>query len=391
MPQNTADDAAGAPPPMLSPASTTAVGAKAAQLGSEVDRLDLAAAACDTNDKEIKAQRTQLSNDYFARVGQIEAHLQAGTTAGNPELVATWQGARSALGSLDGQAARLGDLVTTCTDHTAQATYLAQSVKATMALRGAVDADRSELIKQTGRVASIQASLEATLSVMLDELNRQNDMLLVEHRNLETLAHAIDVGELLGGNLALRAGSMPSWSAAPAEPHAPRHIHTAPLAAPGTPHALAPAPSGTVDSTSPDAAPAPAPAPDAGSTPTPPTPIRFRRHHHHPSTDLMHPAVAHFRHHRPLLVIPLGDNTAYEHALYGAVSNVLNRRPEARFVIEATVQRDPNRTKAVLDASAAQRQADAVAMSLAAFGLPQSRVTTTSSFGPGGIRIYAAQ
>lgn len=390
MPQSPADDGAGAPPPAMSPVSTTAVGAKAAQLGSEVDRLDLAAAACDGNDKEIKAQRAQLSNDYFARTAQIQSRLQAGTTAGNPELVAIWQGARGALASLDGQAARLGDLVTSCTDNTAQASYLGQSIKATMTLRGAVDADRSELIKQTGRVASIQASLEATLGVMLDELNRQNDMLLVEHRNLETLAHAIDVGELLGGNLSLRAGPMPSWSATPMAPRPPRHIHTAPLAAPGKPHALVPAPTGTVESTSPDAV--PAPAPDAGSTPPPPMPIRYRRHHPHSSSfDMTHTAVMQFRHHRPLLVIPLGDNTAYEHALYGAVSGVLNRRPDARFVIEASVQRNPNRSRAVLDASAAQRQADAVAMSLAAFGLPQSRVTTTSGFGPGGIRIYAAQ
>ena len=352
----------------LAGTSATSVGARAAQLGQEVDRLDASAGSCSATQADIKTQRGQLSTDYFTRVAQINAHLQAGTTAGNPELVAAWQGARSALDSLDREAARLGDLVTSCTDDTAQATYLTESIRAAMSLRGAVDADRAELVRESGRVGSISSSLELTLDLMLDDLNRQNEMLLVEHRNLTTLAHAIDVGQVLGGNLALRATPLPSWTA-PMRTIAPPPLHH---------HPHHPAP---------DAAPA------DGVTPAAPSPADaappHKRHHHTAQGSEFRPILAHYHHHRTVMVIPLGNDGSYEHALYSAVNTVLSKQPDARFVVEPAVQRNPNRGRAVLDASAAQREADAVARSLAAFGLPQARVSTTSTVsGSSGIRVY---
>jgi len=359
----------------LAGTSATSVGARAAQLGREVDRLDASAGSCSVTQADIKTQRGQLSTDYFTRVAQINAHLQAGTTAGNPELVAAWQGARGALDSLDREAARLGDLVTACTDDTAQATYLTESIRAAMSLRGAVDADRAELVRQSGRVGSISSTLDLTLDLMLDDLNRQNEMLLVEHRNLTTLAHAIDVGQVLGGNLALRATPLPSWTA-PVRSMAPPPLHHHPR----HPAASPPPESAPADGTAP-ATPSPA---DAAPPPKP-----HKRHHHTAQGSEPQPILGHYHHHRTVMVIPLGTDGSYEHALYSAVSTVLAKQPDARFVVEPAVQRNPNRGRAVLDASAAYREADAVARSLAAFGLPQARVSTTNTVsGTSGIRVY---
>jgi hypothetical protein len=374
----TASDPGTAPSPAefgLAGTSATSVGARAAQLGREVDRLDASAGSCSVTQADIKTQRGQLSTDYFTHVAQINARLQAGTTAGNPELVTAWQAARGALDSLDREAARLGDLVTSCTDDTAQATYLTESIRAAMSLRGAVDADRAELIRQSGRVGSISSSLELTLDLMLDDLNRQNEMLLVEHRNLTTLAHAIDVGQLLGGNLALRGTALPNWTA-PIRSTAPvplHHRHSVVVHQPAAPAA---------DGAAPDATPAPA---DATTPPARP----HKRHHHTAQGSGAQPILAHYHHHRPVIVIPLGGDGSYERALYSAVSTALNKQPDARFVVEPAVQRNPNRGRAVLDASAAHREADAVARSLASFGLPQARITTTGTVsGTGGIRVY---
>ncbi|MGB8839559.1 MAG: hypothetical protein WCC64_00675 [Aliidongia sp.] len=354
--------------PSVSPASavsvpSTSVGARAAQLGQEVDQLDVSVGLCGVTASDIKTQRTGLSTDYFGRIAQINAHLETGTTAGNPELTAAWQAARGSLGSLDREAARLGDLVTSCTDDDAKATYLAQSIRAAMSLRGAVDADRAELIKHSGRVSAISSSLELTLGLMLDDLNRQNEMLLVEHRNLATLAHAIEVGQLLGGNLAFKTAALPGWTVPP-----PHHRPTV-LSDNG--HPAAPAQTAAL-------------APDA-------TPVKARKPHHHAApTGTVSPTKTYFHHHKPLIVVRVSDDAIYEHALYSAVSNVLSKRPEARFVVEASVQHNQNHTRAVLDASTAQRQADAVVRSLTAFGLPQTRVITANTVAgaDGVVRVY---
>jgi hypothetical protein len=370
-----------APPPAPpSAVSATTVGARAAQLDKEVDQLDVQAGLCGVTASDIKAQRTELSTDYFTRVAQINARLQAGTTAGNPELTAAWQAARGSLGGLDREAARLTDLVTTCTDDDAQATYLTQSIRAAMSLRGAVDADHAELIKHSGRVTAIAASLELTLGLMLDDLNRQNEMLLVEHRNLTTLAHAIDVGQLLGGNLALKMGALPSWTAPNPAPVAPHHHPTA------LSNSTQSAP------TKADAAASHHEAAHGGATAGAAHSTKARKQHRHVApTNQAPPAKTSFHHHKPLIVVPLTADASYEHALYAAVSSVLSKQPEARFLVEASVQRNPNHTRAVLDASVAQRQADAVVRSLTAFGLPQTRVVTmnTVTGTDGAIRVYA--
>jgi len=370
----------------LAGTSGTKVGARAAQLARDTDRLDASAGSCGTTQADIKAQRAQLATDYFNRVAQINARLQAGTTAGNPELVSAWQAARTALDSLDREAARLGDLVTSCTDDAAQATYLAESVKATMALRGGLDADRAELVRLSSRIASISSSLDQTLDLMLDDANRQNEMLLVEHRNLATLAHAVEIGQVLGSNLGLRTTAAPSWTASPRSlaPAAPRHHHAgfSGKASAATPMTAPPPPA---------AAPVP---PTSTETPsqsvTPPQPIAYRHHHHHGAWSSVLPASSSYHHRRPLIVIQPGDESGYEHALYDAVNGVLSKEPNARFVVQASVPRAADRGHAVLDAHAAHRQADAVARSLAAFGLPQGRVVTARSVAAGGgIRVYA--
>ncbi|MEA2757287.1 MAG: hypothetical protein QOJ54_3576 [Aliidongia sp.] len=363
-----------APPPAF---SATSVGARAAQLDKEVDQLDVHAGLCGVTASDIKAQRTELSTDYFTRIAQINARLQAGTTAGNPELTSAWQAARGSLGGLDREAARLTDLVTNCTDDDAQATYLTQSIRAAMSLRGAVDADHAELIKQSGRVAAIASNLELTLGLMLDDLNRQNEMLLVEHRNLTTVAHAIDVGQLLGGNLALKTGTLPSWTTPTPAPMPPHHR---PTALSDNAHS-APAQPAKVD------------AAHAAGTPSDTVlSTKARKHHHRPvPNNTATPTKIFFHHHKPLIVVPLTADASYERALYSAVSSVLSKQPGARFVVEASVQHNPSHTRAVLDAGAAQRQADAVVRSLTAFGLPQTRVVTmnTVTGTDGAIRVYA--
>ena len=118
---------------------------------------------------------------------------------------------------------------------------------------------------------------------------------------------------------------------------------------------------------------------------------KTRKHHHPVPNNTATPTKIFFHHHKPLIVVPLTADASYERALYSAVSSVLSKQPEARFVVEASVQHNPSHTRAVLDAGAAQRQTDAVVRSLTAFGLPQTRVVTmnTVTGTDGAIRVYA--
>ncbi|HVJ54664.1 MAG TPA: hypothetical protein VM689_19540 [Aliidongia sp.] len=398
-------------------ASNTVVGQKARELELDTDRLEQATADHISAHSEVTAERAQLSSEYFTQVAQINSRLEAGTTPGNPELVAEWQNARRALSSLDAAAARLTDISSKFTDDTAQATYLSQTVRAAFTLRGAVDADHAVLRSVAGRVASTSAGLEQTLGQVLDELNRQNEMLAVEHRNLTTLARAIEVGQLLGSNLGLRAGPLPGWTSQPlptppAAAGAPARLHRSgvPVGKPATEDGTKPprsrhhgkrltthnnaatatpapdtsAPSGTADGAATPDNPPPAPAPPAA------TPSHRRTGHSH----AVHHVPAAAIKGKPLIVIPVATtDDSYQRQLYSAVSAALESSPTVKFLVVAASPGNHNRGQAVLDAAKAQHQAEDVARSLVAFGLPQNRVLTVATSAPataqGEIRVFA--
>jgi hypothetical protein len=390
---------------------TTAVGERARNLERDVDRLEVNSVDHARIHGEIATRRTQLSSDYFTHVAQINSRLEAGTTPGNPELVAEWLRARSALTNLDLAASQLSDISTKFTDDTAQATYLEQSIRAAFGLRGAVDADHALLRKLSGRVASAGAMLEQTLSAVLDELNRQNEMLSVEHRNLTTLSRAVDVGQLLGSNLGINAGPAPSWTvpapppapAPPANSTAPQRLHghrnsdAGKGAAPGTAKpskksatasGKAASAHGVVTPTEPKMATA---APD-GTGKGKHAKGKGKRHHFVRSKSVGHSAKQ-AQNRTPLITIPVDTSDSYQRQLYSAVAAALDRTPNVTFEVVAAAPSNQSRGKSVLNASKAQHQADEVVRSLVAFGLPQTRVTTTTTTATGTvqgeIRVFA--
>jgi hypothetical protein len=392
--------------PSVGPASNTIVGQKARELERDTDRLEQATADHTSAHSGITAGRAQLSSEYFTQVAQINSRLEAGTTPGNPELVAEWQSARTALNGLDGAAAQLTDISTKFTDDTAQATYLAQSIRAAFTLRGAVDADHAALRRLAGRVASAGATLEQTLGTVLDELNRQNEMLAVEHRNLITLSRAIEVGQLLGNNLGITAGPLPSWTTqlppAPPRTGAPTRLHRSgvPLGKPaagehpskrhGTGHRKpATMHNGGTLLTPLDPTAAPPTVTDAPEGAPSAKPQRHPRHGGHPRYVTPISIKG-----RPLIVIPVatGDDS-YQRQLYTAVSGALETAPSVKFLVVAAAPGNHSRGQAVLDAAKAQHQADDIVRSLVAFGLPQNRVQTVSTTAPadsvGEIKVFA--
>jgi hypothetical protein len=83
---------------------------------------------------------------------------------------------------------------------------------------------------------------------------------------------------------------------------------------------------------------------------------------------------------RPLVVIKFDRaNVAYQQPLYTAVSQALDRRPDATFEIVAVTPSRGNTGQVALASNTSRRNAEAVYRSLADMGLPANRVTLSST------------
>jgi TolA-binding protein len=322
---------AAAPAPIAA-APQSAVSGKVAEFRAESDRLS----AKVTEDRQalddLRARRTQLSGIYFDQVSTINARLQAGTTPGNPELMATWQQAQGALTGLDESVTKLSDLGARLSSDSAEAGYLANSVRAAFSLEGALETDHAQLADIQSQASSNQVVLDRLLADVADDVNRQTDALAVEHRNLPTLLHAIEVGELLGGSLSNASGG--HERAAPAVEPEPL-----PAAAPPT---------------------EPAPEPEIAAAPPPPKPSK-------PTPQLV--------------VVATQSPAEYEPALYKVAAASLQRSRTASVEVVAVLPSQGPPTARALATEAARHKAEAVARALVSFGVARDHVSTSATQG----------
>lgn len=96
---------------------------------------------------------------------------------------------------------------------------------------------------------------------------------------------------------------------------------------------------------------------------------------------------------RPLVVIRFDrDNVEFKQALYSAISAALERRPQSTFDLVAVAPNQGSPADVALAANTAKRHAQTVLQALTEMGLPNSRVTLSSTTSPGvqtnEVRIY---
>jgi hypothetical protein len=96
---------------------------------------------------------------------------------------------------------------------------------------------------------------------------------------------------------------------------------------------------------------------------------------------------------RPLVVIRFDrNNVNYQHAVYQAVSQALDRYPQASFDVVAVSPTGGNAAEGALAAEDAKRNADGVARTLSQMGLPSGRIqmsaSTSSTATLTEVRIY---
>jgi hypothetical protein len=308
--------------------SGTIVGQKVQGLRTDLARLRANLAQ---HQQDMAAAHNALQTDstaYFSTVAGINAKLQAGTTSGNPQLVAQWNQAQTTLDKIGEDIGRLNGVSTQAAADSSFAAYLMNATRSAFALQGAVDEDHRQLTQIQGDIDATTVQIDALLNALSDEIGRQSTYVANERDNLITLSQAIKNGQLYGPSLATRAFGP---------------VTSTPLPAPAQPRAAAPRPQAAA----------------AG----PLVVIRFDR-----------------------------PDVSYEQALYTAVSRALERKPSATFELVAVAPNAGNSAEVAVNANASKRNAENVMRSLTSMGLPADRVslsaTTSGDIQNNEVRVY---
>lgn len=148
---------------------------------------------------DLATARNQISGDassYSSLMGAMTSRLQAGSTPGNPELVAQWNDAQARLDAITIQVGQLNSLASQVTTQASVAGYLLDNVRATYAVGGAVEDDHRNLRAiEADTTRSIQ-EVDRLISDLNAEISRQNSYLARERSNLAALSYGISLGRL---------------------------------------------------------------------------------------------------------------------------------------------------------------------------------------------------
>lgn len=221
------------------PVATSGAGAGVSQTGTQTvktrvqqlraDQASLAGGIA-SQQAQLNATRSQIggeSSTYSSLVASITSRLQAGTTPGNPELVAQWNQAQARLDAVTMGVGQLNSLASQVTTQASVAGYLVDNVRATFAVGGAVDEDHRNLRAiEAATIRSIQ-DVDRLISELNSEIARQNSYLARERTNLAALSYGINIGRLGapglqrgpvgGGGMPRRVVSGPDATGAPVQ------------------------------------------------------------------------------------------------------------------------------------------------------------------------------
>ncbi len=307
---------------------TTFVGLKVQSLRTDVGQFQGNIARHTAELTSARQSLSSTSSGYFSVIALINSRLQAGTTPGNPQLVAQWGQAQSTLDQMNTGVARLNSISNEVAGDSSFGNYLLNEIRAAYNLQGGVESDRDQLKQLETQTTSSLAQVDQLLNALSDEITRQSGYVAGERNNLVTLALAIQNGQLYGPSLANR-----QFAAAPAA--VPNRAATSAPRAPALSRSAATASA----------------APGPGD--------------------------------RPLVVIRFDQaNVDYEQPLYTAVSRALERKPSATFTIQAVAPNAGSAATVAVNTNTSRQNAENVLRSLTNMGLPADRVSLAATMSP---------
>ena len=190
----------------------TAVSHTVAELRSAVASLQDKLVSDSSRLGELKGRAGQSASDYHEAKAHITTHLQMGTTRGNPELVAEWNTAQTALDTLTANINSLNALGTEVANDSSRAHYALSTIQSTFNVSGAVDEDHRQLRVLQDETEQTIVLIDRVMMNVSDDVQRQTSFVANERANLTVLASAIKNGELYGAEL---GNGMPMQMAPP--------------------------------------------------------------------------------------------------------------------------------------------------------------------------------
>lgn len=296
----------------------TVVGQKIEQLKTDRVKVQEFVDRFQTRLDSLKSSSEASAANYFRDLAEINSHLQAGTTPGNPVLVEKSRTAQTKLDSISQDVAQLSVLSNDITANASVAAFLLENVRATFGLTGAMDEDHVLLTSLEDDVNRLVVQIDRQLTEVNADINRRTSYLAAERRNLQTLTLAIANGELYGQSLANRAFFNPT-NALPGDPD------LAAMKNPASPT----------------------------NTSKPLVVVRFDK-----------------------------PNVEFEQAVYLATSQALERFPMVNFEVVAVSPLGGNPAQSALAGSDARTNAESVRRVMTQMGIPGNRVRMSSTKSP---------
>jgi hypothetical protein len=190
-------------PVTIEPGSNTgtAVSATIAALRTQLMTIEDHVGANAARLTELRNQGADAARAYQDAKANITTRLQVGTTRGNPELVAEWNVAQTALDSIATNINNMNALGATIATDSSSAHFALNQIQSTYDVSGAVDEDHRQLRVLEDETNQTIVLIDRLLRSTAEDTQRQTAYAALERANLTTLAAAIKNGELYGSDL----------------------------------------------------------------------------------------------------------------------------------------------------------------------------------------------
>jgi hypothetical protein len=156
---------------------------------------------------DVRTANASSATTYQESKAQIMTRLQLGTTRGNPELVAQWNTAQSALDQLSANINTLNAIGTDVNTDSSSAHFVLDQIVATFNVSGAVDEDHRQLAVLEDETNQTIILIDRLLKSVADDIQRQTAYVANERANLTTLANGIKNGELYSADMTPMMGA----------------------------------------------------------------------------------------------------------------------------------------------------------------------------------------
>jgi len=179
---------------VLSSKTGTIVGQRVTSYKNELNSIRASMNKVSTNLLKIRESALKTSQKYYEIIAEMETKLSLGTTPSNPKMVALYNNAQNALQDSDVEFQSLNNLVAEVSALGTQSGILAQNIKATYAVPGALDADHDNLRVLENGTEQTAVSLKNLLNEISADTNAQKAFTDNARLQLLRLNNAVALG-----------------------------------------------------------------------------------------------------------------------------------------------------------------------------------------------------